>query len=136
MKLIVCLDDRNGMLFNDRRQSKDRILRQKILGLVGENKLWMNGYSARQFSQDAGNIIVDEDFLERAACEDYCFVENTDIAPYAARIDTVVIYRWNRVYPSNVKFPTEIFEGRWERMESCDFSGSSHEKITQEVYRL
>lgn len=134
--MIVCLDDRNGMLFNHRRQSKDSILRQRILELAGENKLWMNAYSAKQFSEEAGNIIVSEDFLAKAACEDWCLLENTDIVPYAQRIDTLVIYRWNRVYPSDVTFPTELFEDRWALVERQDFSGSSHEKITQEVYRL
>lgn len=30
MRLIVCLDDKNGMAFNHRRQSRDRIVTEKI----------------------------------------------------------------------------------------------------------
>lgn len=136
MKLIVCLDDADGMLFNHRRQSKDRIVRQKILEQVGESRLWMNGYSAQQFSGGAANIVVNEDFLAMADREDWCFLENTDPAPFVQKIDTLVIYRWNRRYPSDVKFPTGLFESRWALTERLDFAGSSHEKITQEVYRL
>ena len=33
MVLIVCVDDHNGMMFNHRRQSQDRILRADILNL-------------------------------------------------------------------------------------------------------
>ena len=35
MILIVCVDDHNGMMFNHRRQSQDRILRGDILELTG-----------------------------------------------------------------------------------------------------
>ena len=45
MILIVCVDDHNGMMFNHRRQSQDRILRADILELTGGKKLWMNAYS-------------------------------------------------------------------------------------------
>ena len=34
MVLIVCVDDHNGMMFNHRRQSQDRILRGDILELT------------------------------------------------------------------------------------------------------
>ena len=33
MKLIVCLDDKNGMMFNKRRQSRDRVLIENVLEL-------------------------------------------------------------------------------------------------------
>ena len=39
MNIIVCLDDKNGMMFNKRRQSQDRVLRQRMLELAGEKKL-------------------------------------------------------------------------------------------------
>ena len=30
MNIIICLDDNNGMMFNKRRQSQDRILRADL----------------------------------------------------------------------------------------------------------
>ena len=48
MILIVCVDDHNGMMFNHRRQSQDRVLRADILELTGGKKLWMNAYSRKQ----------------------------------------------------------------------------------------
>ena len=30
MKLIVCIDEKKGMMFNHRRQSQDRVLRDDI----------------------------------------------------------------------------------------------------------
>lgn len=41
MILIVCVDDHNGMMFNHRRQSQDRILRGDILELTEGKILWM-----------------------------------------------------------------------------------------------
>ena len=38
MILITCVDDAGGLLFNNRRQSQDRILRKEILAQVsGQN---------------------------------------------------------------------------------------------------
>lgn len=56
MKIIVCVDNQNGMMFNHRRQSQDRVLRKRILELTGGKKLWMNAYSQKQFLQVNGNM--------------------------------------------------------------------------------
>ncbi len=134
MKLIVCIDDKLGMAFNNRRQSKDSALRADILTLT-DGKLWMNTYSAAQF-EEANTFYMDDDFLDKAAADDYCFVENADIAPYAERVSGVILYRWNRHYPSDRKFPMELFEDRWILESTFEFPGSSHETITREVYAL
>ena len=44
MNIIICLDDKNGMMFNKRRQSQDKILRADIKELVKINILYMNNY--------------------------------------------------------------------------------------------
>ena len=43
MKLIVCLDDNKGMMFNKRRQSRDRVLIENILELRKGEKLYIYG---------------------------------------------------------------------------------------------
>ncbi len=50
MTAILCLDDNNGMMFNHRRQSQDKQLRKQIISHLKGNPLWMNAYSANQFS--------------------------------------------------------------------------------------
>lgn len=135
MKIILCLDDHNGMLFNRRRQSKDRALRERVLQLAAGSKLWMNAYSASQFEKTEG-IEIREDFLETAGREDYCFVENADISAYAHRVTEVIVYRWNRVYPADTYFPEELFSRQWKRISCEEFSGTSHDTITQEVYKV
>lgn len=135
MNIIVCIDEENGILFNGRRQSKDRVLRDHARAMAG-NDLWMNGYTARQFAEDGCNVIVDEAFLDNAPENAWCFVENVDLLPYLDQISRVAVYRWNRLYPSDRKFPMKAFSARWTLVSREEFAGSSHERITQEVYQL
>lgn len=135
MNIIVCLDDKNGMLFNKRRQSTDRQLRSQMLSFVEENTLRMNPYSASQFPDLPAAVKVDEEFLCHAAEQDYCFVEDNRWEQYAAEVNDIIVYRWNRVYPADTRFPAEQLARR-KLVSSTDFAGFSHDKITQEVYRL
>lgn len=135
MNIAVCLDDKNGMLFGGRRQSKDQYLRRELLQLAQPNELWMNGFSAKQFDA-ADAIYVTEDFLERAAQGQWCFVENCDILPYKEKIEYIAVYRWNRHYPSDVKFPVEAFRDSWRLVSTRAFPGYSHDEITEEIYQL
>ncbi len=136
MNIIVCIDDDNGMLFHGRRQSKDRILRQQARALAQGQPLWMNSYTAGQFREDGCEVVSDEAFLENAPEDAWCFVENVDVIPVVNKIQKVVLYRWNRLYPSDVKFPTELFAPKWQLISTRTFAGSSHDEITEEVYRL
>ena len=136
MHIAVCLDERDGMLFNQRRLSSDRVLIDRVLEKSEEKLLWMNEYSAKLFPEGDPCVRVAEDFLERAGDEDLCFVENADITPYCSRVKTITIYRWNRRYPSDRKFPIALFTPRWQLVSSTEFAGNSHEKITEEIYTL
>lgn len=133
MNLIVCLDQRNGMLFGGRRQSMDRLLRQRMLQFVGDGKLWISSYTARQFDTFPNSVIVDDFFLEKAAPGDYCFVENDDILAAVSRARKIIIYRWDRIYPSDVTFPEQIFSKR-NKISEYKFQGYSHKEITEEVF--
>lgn len=145
MKVIVCVDDGNGMLFNKRRQSQDRVLQDDVQKMTAGQKLWMNAYSARQFqegSQTGENVtgvsetaalIVAEDFLRQAGENDFCFVENEKLLPYSDRITEVVVYRWNRSYPGD--FHLDLDLKQWRLVQTTEFAGYSHEKITKEIYR-
>lgn len=134
MKLIVCLDDNNAMAFNNRRQSMDRVVKEKILERSGDHKLWMNTYSAKQFSSDNKSLVADDDYLNRAEENDYCFAETDDLLPFVGKVSEVVIFRWNRKYPSDLYFPAGIIDGL-KLISTESFAGYSHEKVTKEVYR-
>ncbi|MDO4324909.1 MAG: hypothetical protein Q4E24_02545 [bacterium] len=49
MNVIVCLDERQGMMFNKRRQSQDRAVRERILHLCEGSVLWMKAYSYKLY---------------------------------------------------------------------------------------
>lgn len=138
MIVIACVDNNMGMLFNQRRQSQDRLLREKILQRCEDHKLWMNAYSYKQFEEQAANkditICVAEDFLTRAEAEDYCFVENADVANCSNEIEQIILYCWNRDYPADFYFTVPVHSKPWRLVSLEDFCGSSHEKITEEVY--
>lgn len=132
MKIIVCIDINGGMAFNQRRQSQDKKLRERILNIINGNKLMMNDYSYKQFG-DVPQIIVDNKFLENSTHDDFCFVEDIDVAPYVSKIDKIILYHWNRSYPSDLKFTISLDKG-WKLISKEDFKGSSHENISEEVY--
>ncbi|MBR4305579.1 MAG: ribonuclease Z [Ruminiclostridium sp.] len=131
MKLIVCVDKSNGMLFNNRRQSQDRVLREKLLSLVGERRLFLNAYSARQF-ENSEKLSVCEDFLAMAGEDDFCFVENVEIP--ADKVDEIYLFQWNRDYPADVYFSLDL-NSDYKKIKTEDFAGYSHEKITLEIYQ-
>ena len=136
MILIAFVDDGGGMMFNHRRQSRDRAALARILDISAGSTLWMSEYSAPLFTEFAApQIQVDAQFLDKAGPEDYCFVENVDISPYLPFIEKIILIHWNRVYPSDMKFPVKLDNGKWVRQIQEDFVGSSHEKITLEVYK-
>lgn len=126
MKLIVCLDDKNGMLFNKRRQSRDKILIENMLELCKGEMLYTNEYSSALFPENS--VVICEDFenIENG----FVFAENFMIDE--EQIQEIIIYKWNRVYPAD-KFFNISLDG-WNLAEKVDFAGSSHEKITRERY--
>ena len=133
MVAIVCVDDNNGMMFNHRRQSQDRVLRKHILSQIGTSRLWMNAYSAKQFADaEPSRLKVCEDFLEQAGNGDFCFVEDQDLLLYLNRIEGIILYKWNRAYPADFWFEVDL--SSWKLEETEEFSGSSHEKITRARY--
>ena len=133
--LIAAVDDRYGMMFHQRRQSQDRILREKILTMTKGKTLWMNAYSRKQFQEGFHDQIREsEEFLDRAQNGDYCFVEDCSVKRYADKISRIILYKWNRKYPGDVFFDIDVSDGGWNLVQTEDFRGSSHEKITMEVY--
>ena len=136
MNIIVCLDDKNGMMCNKRRQSQDKLLRSDIKELVKSKILYMNNYSYKLYKDiDDGNIKVYEDFLNECNENDFCLVEDKSLYKYIDKINTIVIYNWNRIYPTDLHFDIDLNNNSWELMNESEFEGSSHEKITKKIYR-
>ncbi len=138
MILIAAVDDKNGMMFNKRRQSQDRVLRERIISVSSQSRLWVNQYTQKQFARDEElpeNLITDEEFLAKAGPGEYCFVENVPVAACQEQIEKIILFKWNRTYPGDFHFDIDLSDGSWQMTSTEDFAGSSHEKITMEVYQ-
>ena len=133
MTLILCLDDNNGMMFNRRRQSRDRILIANLLAHLGDRRLLISPYSASLFPADMANVTVADDPCAAAGEDDFAFVEDTCPDALWGKVTTLILYRWNRLYPAD-----RYFHGDMTHLiltETTEFVGSSHEKITKEVWK-
>lgn len=139
MVLIAMLDKSGGMSFNNRRQSSDREVSKKILFLTAGRKLWIDTYSLPLFEGlSAPQIQIAADYLEQSKAGDYCLIERLQndqqerLLLYS--LEKVVVFKWNRDYPSDCLFPLALERPLWKLESSEDFPGTSHEKITMEVY--
>ena len=130
MDIIVCLDARDGMCFNHRRQSQDRVVIADILQRCKGQPLWMNAYSAALFPEAA--IQVAEDFLLQAPADGCCFVEDQPLAWMEAAMERLIVYRWHRHYPADQHLDVAL--SRWTLWQQEELVGHSHDVITREEY--
>ena len=132
MKLILCLDERNGMAFNHRRQSRDRVLIEDLCRHIGASTLCISPYSLPLFEGHPIKTAVSEQPMQEAQAEDYCFLE-LQAPTLDESVSELILYRWNRHYPSDVAFRADLHA--FSLTSTLDFVGSSHEKITKEVWK-
>lgn len=133
MIAVVCVDERNGMLFNGRRVSRDRLVCEDILHSCS-GYLWMEPYSASLFAQmPQEQLRVETQFLEKAEDGAWCFVEREPLSPYLQKLEQIVIYHWNRHYPADTYLDISLKD--WTLVSTEEFAGYSHPKITKEIYR-
>ncbi len=133
MKLILCVDDQGGLSFNHRRQSQDRAVRDNMLQMCGDTKLWVTAYTAQQFDDaQQAKLMISETGFENAASDDFCFVEDLKPETYIDSASQIVLYHWNRRYPADRKLTLPLHG--WKCIKCTEFAGYSHEKITKEVY--
>ena len=122
MTLIVCVDDNNGMMFNNRRQSRDQKLNELILKMARGTVLCISEYSKTLFPMGytCSDFLVDGTY----------FIENPDLLTQdiVDSFDMIVVCKWNRDYPADKFFN---FSLKYHNLEFLDeIEGSSHEKIT------
>ena len=133
VKVIVCLDEKNGMLFNNRRQSQDRVVRGDMIDIASGSRLLVNEYTAGQFKDDAGKICISKMPMEEALEADYCFIENLSLAEYKENIEEIVVYRWDKKYPADTFIDVDL--GEYQLAEEKEMVGYSHEVINREIYK-
>ena len=126
--IAACADDRFGLRFNHRRQSRDRAVTEDLLANFAPIRIHPD--SADLFGLE-NNVKADNAFLSLALDEDLCFVEDDSYLNHLDQISKIILYRWNRTYPRDMIFK---FPGKWDLVESITLAGYSHETITREVY--
>ena len=129
MKVIVCLDQNGGILFNRRRQSRDARVFEDISTYA--ERLSASPFSEKLLSSYGVPHSVDENFPENAK-DGYAFVENIPLLPYEESITEVIVYRWDKIYPADTVFDLPLTKYRLISTE--EFSGNSHKTIVKETY--
>ena len=127
MTLYICLDDRNGLKFNKRRQSRDAALLEDIRSQIAGNLL-IEPFSEKLIQEAEIPYI-----LPPETAEDF-FAEDVPSEELLNRTERLVIYRWNRHYPADVRWNPDLSALGFSLRETTEFPGTSHEKITREVY--
>lgn len=132
MIVAVCIDDNGGMLFNNRRVSRDEGVLRDLAKTAGDRSIYIDEFSAQLFSQANIKYSAGKNFLDTAGADDICFAENTSLLRYIDKIDKLIVYCWNRRYPSDFKFDADM--SLFSLAETYDLIGKSHDKITVNVY--
>lgn len=130
MTVYLCLDDRGGLLFNGRRLSRDAILLADMAAMVPE-ALTIDPFSEKLIAAAGIPFALAGDEIPEDA---HFFLENRDPEAVLPMAQGLVIYRWNRHYPSDVRWEGNPAEYGFTLSETTEFPGKSHERITKEVY--
>ena len=136
MNLIICLDEGHGYSFFGRRQSMDRALRNRALELTAGGPLYMDAYSAGQFRENAHRIRVVAEPARDVPETGWFFLELGNPEALLPLVNRLAVFRWNREYPSDKRFPLQEIREKAALCYREDFPGHSHERIDLEVYQL
>lgn len=130
MTVYFCLDDRGGMLFGGRRQSRDAALLADLAAGV-PLVLTIDPFSEKLIAAAGIPYVLAGEVLAEDA---HFFLENRIPDTVVPSADTLVIYRWNRHYPSDVRWEKAPADFGFTLSETTEFAGKSHDAITKEVY--
>ena len=122
MKIAVCLDDNFGMLFNGRRQSRDKEVYEDMIR-EGGGKMSVLPFSQKLFSEDERVSLFSGD-------AELLFLE--DQSPESFFADELILYFWNRAYPADVYLNSDLES--YVLQDTTEFCGSSHQCITKRRY--
>ncbi len=127
MTLYLCLDDRNGLQFNHRRQSRDAAVLADLQNSLS-GPLGIDPFSEKLIREAGIPHVLPPETAADVFCED---IPGEELLENCGKI---VIYRWNRRYPADVFWNPDLAALGFTLRETREFPGTSHEKITREVY--
>ena len=129
MKVIVCLDQNGGMLFNRRRQSRDARVFEDILRYA--DSVTASPFSEKLLSAYEVPHTVSE-VLASGLNSGYCFIEDIPLLPLKDRITEIIVYRWDKIYPADVTLDLPLAE--FKLLSTEELLGNSHQTIQKETY--
>jgi len=127
MTLYICLDDRNGLRFNRRRQSRDAAVLEDIRSQLA-GPLLIDPFSEKLIREAEIPYVLPPETAEEF------FAEDVPTEQQLESCGKIVLYRWNRHYPADVRWEPDLEQRGFGLKEATEFPGRSHEKITREVY--
>lgn len=130
MILITCVAKNNGILFNNRRVSRDRKVIEDICEVVGDNEIVINDFSEELFMA-YDNVKIVNTFEGEAG--KFCFIEDVQASTIEDKIEKIILYNWNVDYPADTYFDIDLNE--WQLESEYEFEGFSHKKITRKIYK-
>ena len=134
ISVAITVDDKMGLAFNKRRQSRDRKLIEDLFKKT-QGAIYVSDYSLPLFEGYEDKISVVEDPIRDCPDGACCFIEMTHIGPYLDEIGELIVYGWNRLYPSDKKLDINIDDVGFKMTAKYEFVGSSHDKITKGIYK-
>ena len=133
MILIFTLDDDNGTNLAGKRQSRDRVVGEKIITLA-DNNLYILQKTASFFkNNDMSDVpcAIWSD-LWQLPKQAVFFAEAPVPTEIMEQAEKIYVFRWNRRYPSLEQDRVNL-DG-YNKTIIAEFPGHSHDKITLEVY--
>ena len=95
---------------------------------------YVSPYSAKMLEEYGFHGYVETTEPDQIAEEDaWYFCEFGEYEVLWPKVTEILLYQWNRRYPSNVAFDMQLLED-YEKTEETEFQGSSHDKITKIRY--
>lgn len=134
LTVALCLDDEGGIAFNNRRQSRDRAMIAELCQSSHE-KIYISEYSLPLFAGHEESIEVCGNPITECPNGGFCFLEKAEPKAFLSYCENLVIYWWGQSYPYDVSFDIVTLSNEFTVIGREEFVGSSHEKITKEVYK-
>ena len=127
MKIVVCISNNNGMMFNHRRQSKDKNLTKKILEMTKNDGLIIYPYSEPLF--DGQDVEISE--FPLAHSDKYVFIEEPMLIP-PILFTEIIVCKWGRDYPADQFLNIDMTQ--YQLLSTEEFVGNSHPEMTIEKW--
>ncbi len=132
MLVAYCIDNNGGLIFNNRRLSRDKALCDDFVS-TARNKIYAQDYSKTLF-ESYFSVSYAQNPFDISSDDDSVFIESLALSPYTDRIDKIYVYKWNRDYPSDMKIDIDPLALGFKLADTVEFKGNSHDKISKEIY--